>query len=80
MYGMTATECTELHFAIATCIVSSMACAKIEALPYAWPHDGALRPSNAALVVIDMQALLWHTPSKLCCPPTLAGMHSPFAA
>ena len=52
-----------------------MACAKIKARPYAWPHDGALRPSNAALLIIDMQALLLHTPSKAACLPTLAKMH-----
>ncbi|NIF92363.1 isochorismatase family cysteine hydrolase [Burkholderia sp. Cy-637] len=27
----------------------------IEAKPYPWPYDGALRPDNTALVVIDMQ-------------------------
>jgi len=27
----------------------------IEANPYPWPYDGGLRPSNTALVVIDMQ-------------------------
>lgn len=27
----------------------------ISATPYAWPHDGQLRPSCTALVVIDMQ-------------------------
>ena len=28
----------------------------IDANPYAWPFDGDLRPANAALLVIDMQA------------------------
>lgn len=27
----------------------------IEATPYAWPHDGALRPETTALIIIDMQ-------------------------
>ena len=27
----------------------------VQADPYAWPYDGALRPDNTALVVIDMQ-------------------------
>ena len=27
----------------------------VEAAPYAWPYDGALRPANTALVIIDMQ-------------------------
>ena len=27
----------------------------VQANPYAWPYDGALRPDNTALVVIDMQ-------------------------
>ncbi len=27
----------------------------IEARPYPWPYDGALRPDNTALVIIDMQ-------------------------
>ena len=27
----------------------------IDAQPYAWPYNGALRPDNTALIVIDMQ-------------------------
>lgn len=27
----------------------------IESTPYKWPYDGALRPDNTALVIIDMQ-------------------------
>ena len=27
----------------------------IDAQPYAWPYNGALRPANTALIVIDMQ-------------------------
>src|ERR1700759_875529 len=27
----------------------------IEASPYPWPYDGALRPDNTALIIIDMQ-------------------------
>jgi biuret amidohydrolase len=27
----------------------------VEAEPYAWPYNGALRPDNTALIVIDMQ-------------------------
>ena len=27
----------------------------IDADPYPWPYDGALRPDNTALIVIDMQ-------------------------
>ena len=27
----------------------------VQADPYAWPYDGALRPDNTALVIIDMQ-------------------------
>src|ERR1051325_3385948 len=27
----------------------------VAADPYAWPYDGALRPENTALIVIDMQ-------------------------
>lgn len=27
----------------------------VQANPYAWPYDGALRPHNTALIVIDMQ-------------------------
>ena len=44
-----------------------MVFAQIRARPYHWPHDGALRSSNAALVVIDMQASLSHTPSNQPC-------------
>jgi len=29
--------------------------ATIASTPYAWPYDGVLRPSNTALVIIDMQ-------------------------
>ena len=29
---------------------------QIPAAPYAWPHDGDLRPSATALLIIDMQA------------------------
>jgi nicotinamidase-related amidase len=29
--------------------------ATIASTPYAWPYDGDLRPSNSALVIIDMQ-------------------------
>ena len=27
----------------------------IDARPYPWPHDGDLRPSETALLIIDMQ-------------------------
>lgn len=27
----------------------------IDSHPYAWPHDGSLKPENTALIVIDMQ-------------------------
>ena len=27
----------------------------VEANPYRWPYNGALRPDNTALIVIDMQ-------------------------
>ena len=27
----------------------------VAAEPYAWPYNGALRPDNTALIVIDMQ-------------------------
>jgi len=27
----------------------------VDAQPYAWPYNGDLRPSNTALIIIDMQ-------------------------
>ena len=28
---------------------------QVQAQPYAWPYNAALRPDNTALIVIDMQ-------------------------